>query len=156
MSQIIDTYRLVDFFISLIILILLAIFLSGTISWKILFLPAWIVFGVVSAFSIGLWLASLSALYRDIKHSVPLLFRVWMYVTPVLYSQELVSDKSWLSIIYWLNPPAVMVQGFRWSFIDSTLPPYWAIATSIVLLLVLLISGLFYFNYVEKTFVDHL
>jgi lipopolysaccharide transport system permease protein len=57
-------------------------------------------------------------------------------------------------MIYALNPMAGVVTGFRWAVLgigDGPTEGFWL---SVAISIVLLISGLFYFRGMEKTFAD--
>jgi lipopolysaccharide transport system permease protein len=80
-----------------------------TLEW--LWLPV-IAFALgVLALAVGLAMAALTALYRDIKHVFPTLVQLWMYSTPVVYPARLLSAKyRW---VLDLNPMAGIVEACR-------------------------------------------
>src|SRR3712207_8987014 len=53
-----------------------------------------------------------TTLFRsDIRYVVPFLMQLWLFASPVVYSAELLPD-SWRTV-YYLNPMAGVVEGFR-------------------------------------------
>jgi len=144
---------LVDFFIA-------AGVLATMLWWKgllpgvqVFFLPGFILLAILAALSAGLWLSALNVRYRDIKYVIPLVTQVGMLASPVIYSTEVIRGKWW-EPIYMLNPMAGVLEGFRWALFHNAPAPRWTLALSVVMTLVLLIGGLFYFKRTEKSFAD--
>jgi len=143
---------LVDFGISFVVLLGLMAFYGITPTWAILTLPLFVLLAALTALAVGLWLSALNVQYRDVQHMIPFLVQAWMYASPVAYSAGLIPGGPW-RIIYGLNPLAGVIQGFRWALLGGN-PPDELMAVSVLIVLVLLVSGLFYFRRMEKTFAD--
>jgi lipopolysaccharide transport system permease protein len=143
---------LIDFAISLIILFGLLLYYKINLTINIIFLPFLIVFAILSALAVGLWLSALNVEYRDVQYAVPFIVQAWMFASPVAYSTELIPQGIW-RIIYGLNPMAGVIQGFRWALLGSN-PPDTLFYISIGVVLILLIGGLYYFSRMEETFAD--
>ncbi len=75
-----------------------------------------------------------------------------MFVTPVAYSSKVISPK-W-QIVYSLNPMAGVVNGFRWALLGTPTGPNLQLLVSVGVSLLVLVTGLFYFRYMERTFAD--
>ena len=75
-----------------------------------------------------------------------------MFVTPVAYSSKVISPK-W-QLVYSLNPMAGVVNGFRWALLGTPTGPNLQLLVSVGVTLVILVTGLFYFRYMERTFAD--
>ncbi len=143
---------LVDFGISFLIVMGLVIYYRTPLSWNMLWLIPLTILVVLTSLSVGLWLSALNVQYRDVQHIVPFLIQIWMYASPVAYSAGLVTGKI-TRIIYGLNPMAGIIQGFRWALINGD-PPGELFIISVVMVLILFTSGLFYFRRMERTFAD--
>ena len=91
------------------------------------------------------------SLYRDVRYVLPFLVQFWMFASPVVYSSNALPQKY--QIIYALNPMSGVIDGFRWSLL-GTRPPGAMIAVSLCIVLVMLISGVYYFRRSEKSFAD--
>jgi lipopolysaccharide transport system permease protein len=76
-----------------------------------------------------------------------------MYASPVVYSIDLIPVHGPWRLIYGLNPMTGVIQGFRWALLGSQ-PPDRLMVVSVVMVIVLLVSGLFYFRRMERTFAD--
>jgi lipopolysaccharide transport system permease protein len=143
---------LVELTISFIILLGLMLFYGMAPTWTILWLPLLVVFTLVTALSVGLWLSALNVQYRDVQHIIPFMVQAWMFISPVAYSTELIPEGKW-RILYGLNPLTGVIQGFRWTLLGGH-PPNELMILSIIVVGVLLLSGLFYFKRMEKVFAD--
>jgi lipopolysaccharide transport system permease protein len=142
----------VDFIASFLVLIGMMVFYRVTLSWAVLTLPLFLLLAAATALGIGLWLSALAVKFRDVAIGLDHAITVWQYVTPVAYSSTLIPEQ-WRSL-YRLNPLANVVDGFRWALLGAGQSPDWTTALSTSLVLVLLVTGAFYFRRTERTIVD--
>ncbi|HXN92752.1 MAG TPA: ABC transporter permease [Candidatus Sulfotelmatobacter sp.] len=143
---------LVDFTISLVLLVGALIYFGVRPGWQIVTLPFFALLALLAAISLGLWLSALNVRYRDVQVALPFIVQIWLFASPVTYSASLVPGGA-SRLIYELNPMASIIQGFRWSLAGGT-PPGLQLLGSTALLLAILIGGLIYFRSAEKTFAD--
>jgi len=143
---------LVDFGVSFIVLIGVMLYYQYWPGWNIFWLLPLILLALLTALSVGLWLSALNVQYRDIQHMVPFIIQVWMYASPIVYPIEIIPPGIW-RWLYGLNPMVGVIQGFRWALLGGT-PPDITMLISVTVVLILLISGLYYFRRMEKTFAD--
>ncbi len=143
----------VDFLISFLVMVGLMVYFGVPFSWNMLWLPALVLLVVVSALAVGLWFSALNVQYRDVQHMIPFLLQIWMYASPVAYSINMIDASPIWKLVYGLNPMVGVIQGFRWALLGSE-PPGQLMIVSIVIVLVLLVSGLFYFRRMERHFAD--
>jgi len=143
---------LVDFSVSLVVLLLLMLGFGVVPGWQIVLLPFFVLFALATALGVGLWLSALNAIYRDIHHTLPFLTQFWLFVTPVAYPSSIV-PLEWRGLLG-LNPMAGVVDGFRWVLLGADPPSLALLLTSLASVTVLLISGAFYFRRMERTFAD--
>jgi lipopolysaccharide transport system permease protein len=142
-----------DFALAFLVLIGMMVYYGIYPSWaSIIWLPLLLLLASVTALGIGLWMAALNALYRDVGQVVGFIVQLWMFATPVVYPASLLSE-PWRTI-YGLNPMVGVVEGFRWSLLNSGNPPGLMVLLSTIVSVLILISGLFYFRRMEKTFAD--
>jgi lipopolysaccharide transport system permease protein len=150
---------LLDFAISLGILIVLMFFFQFNPGWRIVCLPLFLALAFVAAMGVGLWMAALNVKYRDFKFVVPFIVQLGIYVSPVAFSSDLIQKSSILppalKFIYTLNPMVGVIDGFRWCLLGGeTNINFYGLAISTILSLVLFIIGLSYFRKTERTFAD--
>jgi lipopolysaccharide transport system permease protein len=142
-----------DFTISLLILFGLMLFYGVGLRPHLLLLPLFFIIAFATSFGAGLWLGALNVKYRDVKFAVPFLVRLGMYISPIGFMTSVIPDK-WL---FWfsLNPLVGVIDGFRWAILGPEFEPYWpGLCISLAMVLVLLITGAFFFRCTEKTFAD--
>ncbi|MFC1986956.1 ABC transporter permease [Chloroflexota bacterium] len=142
---------LVDFAIAFIILIGMMFYFGYPPTIKILMLPVFILLALLTSLGVGLWLSAINAKYRDVRYVIPFLIQLWLFASPVVYSSSLLPKQ--FQVIYGLNPMAGVIEGFRWTLL-GTEPPASLIAISATIVVMILISGAFYFRYNERTFAD--
>jgi lipopolysaccharide transport system permease protein len=141
-----------DFGFGLLLLLVLMVWYSVAPGWSLLTLPLWTFAALALALSLGLWLSPLNVHYRDITHTIPFVIQVWMFATPIAYPLSMIPQK-WRTV-YSLNPMVGIIEGFRWSLLDTAQPDLRAVAISIALITVSLLAGLIYFRRVERSFAD--
>lgn len=144
---------LVDFLISLVILICLMAWYSFVPDIKILLLPFFLLLAFLASFGAGLWLSALNVQYRDFRYVVPFLVQFGLYISPVGFSSAIIPEK-W-RMLYFLNPMVGVIDGFRWVILGDAFPVYWpGLALSTSLTVLIFIGGLFYFRRMERSFAD--
>jgi len=144
--------KLLDFGIAFVILIGMMLFYGVVPTAAIWTLPFFILLAAATALGVGVWLSALTVVHRDIRHVVPFLVQFWLFATPVAYSSSLVPER-WRAL-YGLNPMAGVVEGFRWALLGRASVSGALLAVSTLTVAALLVSGLYYFRRVERTFAD--
>ncbi|MBN3870632.1 ABC transporter permease [Nostoc sp. JL33] len=142
----------VDFLISGMILLGLMAWYNFVPSWRILTLPLFIVIAFAASMGAGLWFASLNVKYRDFRYIVPFIVQFGLYISPVGFSSSVVPEK-W-RLLYSLNPIVGVIDGFRWAILGGSKLYLPGFLLSLGLVILLFISGIWYFRKVERTFAD--
>lgn len=147
---------LIDLGITLLILIGLFFYYGITPSANWWMAPFFIILAILVALAVGIWLSALTVRYRDFQHVVPFLVQLGLYITPVAYPAEFAAKHlpDWAASLYYLNPMAGVVQGFRWSLFGGT-PPDGYFWISVVMVFVLFLTSLLYFKRVEDEMADY-
>ncbi len=115
-------------------------------------LPFFLLLALVTALGFGLWLSALNVLYRDVGYILPYITQLWLLLTPVAYSAREVPE-AW-QLIYALNPMVGVVEGFRWALLGTQTGPGPMLAVSTAISVTLMITGMFFFRRMERTFAD--
>jgi lipopolysaccharide transport system permease protein len=147
----------VDFAISFGLLLLLMLWYHVWPGWSFLTLPLFTLLALIASAGAGLWLAALNVKYRDFRYVVPFLVQFGLYVSPVGFTSSLVREKlgETVFVLYSLNPMVGVIDGFRWAVNGGTSAIYLpGLIASLSVMLLLLISGVWYFRKVERTFAD--
>ncbi len=143
----------VDFMISGMILLALMAWFNFVPSWRILTLPLFIIIAFAASTGAGLWLCSLNVKYRDFRYIVPFIVQFGLYISPVGFSSSIVPEQ-W-RLLYSLNPMVGVIDGFRWAILGGESKLYLpGFALSLVLVVLLFFSGIWYFRKMERTFAD--
>ncbi|MFN6181877.1 MAG: ABC transporter permease [Dolichospermum sp.] len=143
----------VDFMISGMILLALMAWYNFVPTWRILTLPLFITVAFAASMGAGLWLASLNVQYRDFRFIVPFIVQFGLYISPVGFSSSIV-PQQW-RFIYSLNPMVGVIDGFRWAILGGNSQLYLpGFILSMALVFLLLVSGIWYFRKMERTFAD--
>ena len=143
---------LADFALAFIVLLGMMAYFGIVPTAAVIFLPAFVALACLTALAAGLWLAALNVQYRDVRYTLPFLTQFWLIATPIAYPASLVPD-AWRPL-YGLNPMVGVVEGFRWAMLGrgEALDP--SVLVSVLVVLLLLTGGLFYFRRMERTFAD--
>jgi lipopolysaccharide transport system permease protein len=143
---------LIDFALSMVLLFGLLLYAGIPFSWKVVTLPVFILLAMLTALGLSLFTSAMNVKYRDIGHAIPFVIQIWMYLSPIVYPVSLVPEHwRWL---YGLNPMAGVIEGFRWALLGRTAPDPVVMAESVIVLLLVVISGLVYFRKMERQFAD--
>jgi lipopolysaccharide transport system permease protein len=143
---------LVDFAIGFVVLAAVTGLYSIRPTAAVAWLPVLLLLAVLTALGVGLWMAALNALYRDVRYVVPFLVQFWMFASPVAYPSSLVPEKwRWL---YGLNPMAGVIDGFRWAITGHGQAPGALLLASAAMVAAVLVGGLFFFQRMEGTVAD--
>lgn len=149
---------LIDLGISILILIILMIYYNEdvTLTGNAWMAPLFILMGMIAALGVGIWLSALTVRFRDFKHVVPFMVQIGLYITPIAYPSTFVTEKlpTWAANLYFLNPMAGVIQGFRWSLFGGEAPGTFT-WISLAMILFIFVTGILYFTKVEKTMADY-
>jgi lipopolysaccharide transport system permease protein len=151
---------LVDFAIAFVVLIAMMIYFKFPITITALYIPLYLILVLTAALGVGLWLSAWNLHYRDVGYFLPFLTQVWMLITPVAFPLSEITDKYLSSIpqqfhfIYYLNPMVGVIEGIRAALLGTAPPSGEVLGISAAVSIFLLVSGLFYFRRMERTFAD--
>jgi len=140
-----------EFGISLLLLFAIMIITGYYPSINILFLPFFILLNLITGLAIGLWLSALTIRYRDFYHIIPYLINFGIWLTPVFYPATLIPHK--IQFLIYFNPMAGIISGFRWSLLGGA-PPSVNYLFSFAFVIIIFITGLYYFRKMETKIAD--
>ncbi|MEZ4953327.1 MAG: ABC transporter permease [Saprospiraceae bacterium] len=140
-----------DFALSFILLIGLMVLSGYGLRWQIVFLPLFIILNMIAGLSVAIWLSALTIRYRDFYHIIPYLVNFSIWLTPVFYPGTLIPETyNWA---LYINPMAGVIAGFRWALLGDVFPSVYYLV-SFAFMIILLVSGFFYFKMIEKEIAD--
>lgn len=143
----------IDFLISGTVLIILFIYYQYVPGWQIVFLPVFMIMNFLFTLGIGLLLCTLNVKYRDFRYIIPFIIQFGLYISPVGFDSNVVPNKwRWL---YDLNPMVGIIDGFRWSMLNASVPlNFTSLYSSLALTVLFLIVGLRLFRKFERKMAD--
>jgi lipopolysaccharide transport system permease protein len=143
--------KLVDFGISMIIILGVCIYYRVLPTWNLLLFPFLVVFMMSIVAGVGMWLSALAIRFRDIRLGMQFVLRMLMYTAPIVYSASNIPEKY--RILYSLNPIVGVIEGYRSCFLGIPVP-WQYVFPGMITASILLISGTWYFKRMEYVFVD--
>jgi lipopolysaccharide transport system permease protein len=143
---------LVDFLLAFIILLGMMLYYGFVPTINILWFPFFVLLAMMTALGVSLWLSAMNVQFRDVRYMIPFITQVWLFATPVAYPSSLLSE-PWRTL-YGLNPMVGVVEGFRWALLGTGTAPGAIFIVSFFVAFLILISGVYYFRRMEKTFAD--
>lgn len=117
----------------------------------LLFIPHVLIIGFLLASGVGYWLSSICVRYRDVRFILPFFVQLLMFASPVVYSINNVSGL--FKILLYLNPVTGLVINHRACLTNQPLD-YFGFSISVILTLIIFISGIVYLKQTEKHFAD--
>lgn len=147
---------LVDFAITFAILLIMMACYGIYPGLKILFIPLYVLLVLVTTMAVGMWTASLTVKFRDVRFVVQYGLRVFMFLTPVAYAASHLENAlpdGWEWLLQ-MNPLYWVCEGFRWALLNGPNGPAPFMIWPCLLVFVLLVSGVYMFRRTERTIVD--
>jgi lipopolysaccharide transport system permease protein len=144
-----------DTLVLIVTLILTCALFGITPTPRLLWLPVFLTLISLASLSVGLGLAPLNALYRDVGLLVPFGLQFGMYATPVYYATRFIPEKY--QLLYHLNPMVSLVEGVRWSILpESPAPDLGYLLMNVATILVAMAVSLFIYQKLESVVIDRI
>ena len=143
---------LLDFALAFLVLLGMMVFYRIYPTANVIWLPVFFLLAIITTIGVSMWLSALNVLFRDIRYIVPFLIQVWLFLTPIAYPSSLIPEN--LQPLYGLNPMAGVVEGFRWALLGTDSFPGPMLLVSFLVAVFFLITGVYYFRRMEKSFAD--
>lgn len=142
----------VDFLVGGLVFIGMMLWYRVPVYPTALLLPVLLLIQMILTFGVTLIGATALVFYRDVRFLVPLFLQLWLYASPVIYPVSLIPAR-WRDL-YFLNPMAGLLEGYRAVLLHGRLPDMQALATATVISLALSIVGYAWFKRLEPRFAD--
>jgi lipopolysaccharide transport system permease protein len=147
---------LVDFGVSLGMMVVLWFWYKTAPGWGLLLLPVWTAVLLMIAMGIGLVAAALTVSYRDVQYVLPVIVNILQYASPIAYSAAYAATRMSASVkaIYFLNPLVGVMEAFRWSTLGTQRPGAGELTYSIAVGFAVFWIGAVAFKQMERKFAD--
>lgn len=144
--------NVVSFVVSGLFLIGMMIYYKTYPSWNIVFFPLLFFIMVLTILGMGLWLSALGTKYRDVAQAMQFIMSIMMYAAPVVYPLSMVPEKY--RFLYGMFPMVGVVEGFRVCLFNAGEMPWGIITLGTAVSVVVVCSGVLYYDRKEKYFSD--
>lgn len=141
-----------DVAISLVILLGIMLHFGAPPTRLILIFPLYLVFCMLFALSLSLWLGPINVWFRDVQIVMPLFLWILFIVSPIAYPADKLGN-AWGGLLA-LNPMCGIISGFRYCFLGYGTPFALRDMLSLAMVLLLFIGGLVFFNASQRKFAD--
>jgi ABC-2 type transport system permease protein len=153
---------LLNFIINLFVVAIFMILNGVKLSSSFLVFPIYVIEIYLFSLGISLWLSALYVKYRDVSYIWEIVLQGLFYLTPIIYPLSLISNTGLQKLIL-LNPIAQAIQGSRYSMVTTKTITFGALFTNkiyylipVLIVLIALVSGIFYFRKESKRFAENI
>jgi len=144
--------KTVDLGLGMLVLAPLLIYYHIHMTWHVLLAAPILLVQICLMLGVAFLLSSWNLFYRDIRHGMPLLTQVWMYMTPIIYPLSLVPKRY--QSAYMLNPMASIMDSFRRVVLQGQMPDWRYLAYAACFSALLLMIGYRVFKKLEPAFAE--
>jgi lipopolysaccharide transport system permease protein len=143
---------LLDFGVSSVVLLVMMAYYKVQPGWTLILWPLAVLGMVLVSMGISMLFAAMNVRYRDVKHVIPFLIQLGLFVTPVIYPPDFLPARlrPWLA----LNPLSGVMEGFRACLFPHRAFDLHVVGTSVAIALLLFAIGVLYFRRAERSFAD--
>lgn len=135
-----------------LVLIVVAAMFEHTLSATMLLFPLLLVPQLLVTLGLGWLAASFGVFIRDTAQFTQLALMTWMYLTPIIYPENMIPAKyRWLVD---LNPLAPLIRSYRRILLEGTWPDWRGLAFTTLFALVCFGVGYWWFERTKKAFAD--
>lgn len=143
---------IVDYAIAMSILAVMMVYYRFVPNITILLLPVIMTLTFLLASGMGYWLSSICVKYRDVKFILPFFIQMLMFISPVIYSTDIMGKK--LQWLLYLNPLTGLINAHRACMLGYAPVDFVSLSIVAVLTIVIFLSGILYLKHTEKYFAD--
>jgi lipopolysaccharide transport system permease protein len=124
-----------------------AAFYGYTPTWRLAFLPLFLLLGLVFTIGVAALLSAINVRYRDVRQVLPFLVTVALFLSPVAYPIH-------SRLLAAVNPLVGTIEGWRWALSAGLPPDGFAVAAAVLVSGATLVVGVAWFSRVERDFAD--
>ncbi len=147
------TAGLVDMSISFGVFAVMMAWYHAAVGLQVLWLIPLMGLTYMASLGIAFLLSALTVSYRDFRFLIPFMVQVWMYLSPVVYPDVILSGTRLGGLLSVLNPMSGIINAYRSAIFG--LPWQWGnLLSAAVGSFVLFVLGMFYFRKTERRFAD--
>lgn len=148
------TSTLVNFLITCIIMFVFIIFGGVGVTWHVLLFPLIILIQYIITLAFVFILSAIVVFVRDVDHFVGIVLMLAFYVTPIIYTPDMLPAKFQWAITF--NPIAQLINAYRDVLYYHQLPNMTSLGIVGLVSLAALALGYMIFKKLERNFVEEL
>lgn len=140
---------------SFVVVLIVVVFASGTVNllaWC--YLPLVMIVEYMFALGCTFLASSLTVYFRDLQHILGIVAMGWQFLTPVMYSVDMVPED--LLNIFYLNPMTTIIMAYRDILYYGRIPAMETIGLPFVISAVTLLLGVCVFHQLQRNFAEEL
>lgn len=146
--------NMINLMLSFIPLALIVLAMGHPFYWTWIFLPVPLLGLTLVTLGATFFFATANVYYRDVSHILQIVLQLWFYVSPVIYSQDLVPAKY--MFLFKLNPMVYVLNGFRMAVYHGQLPAWTNVFASFTCGIIAMLGGFYIFRRYQDEFVFYL
>ena len=144
--------RLMDFSVAIgLLIILMLIYKVPFFPLSLLYLPLVLFIQILLIMGLGLASSAANVFFRDVQSLLTLGIQLWFYASPIIYPMSMVPER--LKRLYFLNPMAGVLESYRDVLLNNRVPGDYLVY-SLVMSLLIFVTGYWFFKRVEFLFAD--
>jgi len=138
------------------VIIFAVLFVSGfgVNIFALVFLPLVMIIEYILALGIALICAACTVFFRDLEHILGIITMAWMYLTPIMYSVDMIPKK--ILPIFNLNPMTPVITAYRDILYFKNIPNIETLIQALCAGLAIFFLGIFIFSKLQRNFAEEL
>lgn len=145
--------QLINMLLSYIVVILVLLVSGKGINLSVWwYIPIVILQETMLAFGLALLFSAITVFFRDLQYIISIFIMAWQFLSPVMYSVEMVPDD--LQKFFFINPMTPVIMAYRSIFYYKEAPNLHTFLLGTIMGLVVLIVGWTVFGKMKKRFAE--
>ncbi len=120
----------------------------------LIYLPVVMIIEYILALGITLITSSVTVFFRDLEHILGIVMMAWMYLTPIMYTPDMVPEQY--RLLFNINPMCSIIISYRDILYYKRAPEMATLLYSAGLGIILLVVGFMVFSVLKKKFAESL
>ncbi len=141
-------------FCFVIVFLVLGVSGKGVNPRALLFLPLVMIVEYVLALGFAMIVSACTVYLRDLEHIVGVILQAWIYLTPIMYSIDIIPDT--IMPIFRLNPMTSVIEAYHTILYYKEIPQMSTLIEALIVGIVSLVIGGIVFVRLQKGFVEEL
>lgn len=137
-----------------VVLIVLLVSGHGLGLRAMMYLPPIMLIEYVMALGMSFLTSAVTVYLRDLEHLLGIVTMAWQFLTPVLYSLDIVPER--LQPIFWLNPMTSVIIAYRDILYYKQIPQMKTLISAVAFGVIILVVGWLTFGKLKKHFAEEM